>query len=656
MNLLLQRRARPALPALPTLPTPSRQTALMLWILAWLGLVVLLMSATAARAGALPGEVPALAGRLSAVAGDVRWFDRDSNAWVQSSEAQPLRNWPLAPGDRLRTGAGGRAELRIGSTTVRLGADAELWLPRLDEQAVLMQLQAGSLALRLAEIDRDSFGPVEVLTREGRWLPQGPGHYRLDRERDATQASAWRGELRFEGRDSALSIGAGRRADLWQDAGGTTRYAWAGIERDGFADWVARDERQDDAPISARYVPPGMTGWQDLDRHGDWLEDAQQGMVWQPRVVAPGWTPFHDGRWAYVPPWGWTWIDAAPWGFAPFHYGVWLTVGGRWSWSPGPRHHAPRYAPALSGWFSGPHLGVNINIGGRPPPPRVVVPVVIVRPAPAPRPIIVLPREHEGRDHRGPRDGREPERRVDDRRGDERRGEERRGEERRGDSGRADERRAEPRRFDAPRFEGSRREDHRGDEPRREERRDDRRADTGATEVQRPAGPERPQRQLPLIEAPAARAVTPPPPAPPTMQAPAAGAVTPPPPAPPTMQAPPQRAAEPVAVEIQRPAGPERPQRQLPQIEAPAARTVMAPPPTMQPAAPPTMQAPPQRAAEPAAAEAQRRSPMAQEGRATRSGNEAREPREPRASRAEARAERGEPGSRRGDEARRERE
>ncbi len=530
MNRELHLMASPARPAYPAHP---RHALLALWLLAWLGLAALFLAATPARAGSLPGELPALAGRLSAVAGDVRWFDRDSGAWVQSNEAQPLRNWPLAPGDRLRTGAGGRAELRIGSTTLRLGADAELWLPRLDEQAVLLHLQAGSLAVRLAEIDRDGFGPVEMLTREGRWLPQRPGHYRLDRQRDATQASAWRGELRFESRDSALNIVAGRRADLWQDAGGTTRYAWAGIERDGFADWVARDERQDDAPISARYVPPGVSGWQDLDRHGDWIDEPQHGMVWQPRLVAPGWTPFHDGRWAYVAPWGWTWIDAAPWGFAPFHYGSWLTVGGRWSWSPGARHERPRFAPALSGWVSRPHVGVNIHIGGRPPPPRVVVPVVIVRPAPTPRTIIVLPHEPDGRDHRWPRHGREPDRRADERRGDNGRPEERRGYE-----GRAEERRGEPRRIDAPRFEGPRREDNRSGESRRDERRDERRSDAGVPETQRPAGPdrpdrpERPQRPAPAAEAPAARPVMAAPPAaqpapPPAAEAPRRGPAAP---------------------------------------------------------------------------------------------------------------------------------
>ena len=31
--------------------------------------------------------------------------------------------------------------------------------------------------------------------------------------------------------------------------------------------------------------------------------------------------------WVWLRPWGWTWVDDAPWGFAPFHYGRWLWWG-----------------------------------------------------------------------------------------------------------------------------------------------------------------------------------------------------------------------------------------------------------------------------------------------------------------------------------------
>ena len=36
----------------------------------------------------------------------------------------------------------------------------------------------------------------------------------------------------------------------------------------------------------------------------------------------PRWVPYRHGHWA-MSPWGWTWIDDAPWGFAPSHYGRW---------------------------------------------------------------------------------------------------------------------------------------------------------------------------------------------------------------------------------------------------------------------------------------------------------------------------------------------
>jgi hypothetical protein len=73
--------------------------------------------------------------------------------------------------------------------------------------------------------------------------------------------------------------------------------------------------------------------------------------------------PYRYGRWGYVAPWGWTWIDEAPWGFAPFHYGRWVFVGGGWGWVPGVIVPRPVFAPALVAWFGGPGLSVSINIG-----------------------------------------------------------------------------------------------------------------------------------------------------------------------------------------------------------------------------------------------------------------------------------------------------
>ena len=102
-------------------------------------------------------------------------------------------------------------------------------------------------------------------------------------------------------------------------------------------------------------------------------------MVWFPRVSAD-WAPYHDGHWAYVAPWGYTWVDNASWGFAPFHYGRWVNVGGAWAWipcPPSPPHITPEYvrpiyAPALVAWVGGPHFGIGISVGWFPLGPREI--------------------------------------------------------------------------------------------------------------------------------------------------------------------------------------------------------------------------------------------------------------------------------------------
>ena len=102
-----------------------------------------------------------------------------------------------------------------------------------------------------------------------------------------------------------------------------------------------------------------MTGGADLDQYGTWRHDARYGDVWHPTDSPADWAPYRYGRWAWEPPWGWTWIDDAPWGFAPFHYGRWVYTAYGWEWVPGNYVDYPVYAPALVGYvgFGGPWVG-----------------------------------------------------------------------------------------------------------------------------------------------------------------------------------------------------------------------------------------------------------------------------------------------------------
>ncbi|WP_395699312.1 DUF6600 domain-containing protein [Aquabacterium sp.] len=324
------------------------------------GLALLLpLAVRAQNEDLLPADWPGRVGRIVEVQGSASQLDRAENVWIAA-----VPNRPLTSGDHIVTDPGARLELRIGSATVRLDGRTDLLLARLDDQAIVLQLNTGSLALKV--VSQAMLPQIEVVTLEGRFRPQQIGHYRVDQRDDGSDATSWRGELRFEGRDSALDIPAGRHAELWLE-GSVTHYTWREVARDAFADWVAYDDTQDPGSVSARYVSPEMTGWEDLDRYGSWQTHPEYGGVWIPTAVPVGWAPYRSGHWAWIWPWGWTWVDDARWGFAPFHYGRWVFWGRRWCWVPEHRSVRPTYSPALVAW-----VGAGTGFGnGRAPGPAV---------------------------------------------------------------------------------------------------------------------------------------------------------------------------------------------------------------------------------------------------------------------------------------------
>ncbi len=322
----------------------------------WLGLVLLSGGVRAQADIDPPGRV----GRLSALEGAVSWFDAEQARWAEAT-----RNRPLTTGDRLATAADGSAVLRVGSTAIRLAANTEIELLRLDDERVRVQLRHGSMALTLlsaAVAAETSFGTDDA------WLqPQRGGLFRVDRDDDSTWVSSWRGELHIEN-DPRLQVEAGQRLQLWREgADRQLRQRWLNPRDDAFAARVQTEDRQDrdaERSASARYVSPEMTGFEDLDAHGRWDSHPEYGAIWTPITVAADWVPYRQGHWSWVAPWGWTWIDDAPWGFAPFHYGRWVSWRGRWGWSPGAYVARPVYAPALVGWVSGPSAGIGLHLGG----------------------------------------------------------------------------------------------------------------------------------------------------------------------------------------------------------------------------------------------------------------------------------------------------
>jgi len=310
------------------------------WPALFLSLALALIAGTA-RAG--DDDPPGRVGRVIESEGQSWLYDTDSNEWVELQ-----RNRPITTGNRIAVDGNARLELRVGSTSVRLAGGSELEMRRLDDERIDLFLLNGSAAVRVRS--QDVSRELEIATAHGRFTPRRAGHYRIDHRDTTSVATVWNGDLHFENDSSALDIAAGRSAEFWREAD-ATRYSWSEAQTDEFADWVARANREDDRTgIVTRYVSPEMTGYEDLDRNGRWESHPEYGPLWMPTTVVAGWAPYRYGHWAWISPWGWTWVDDAPWGFAPFHYGRWVTISGRWCWAPGRYVARPVYAPALVAW------------------------------------------------------------------------------------------------------------------------------------------------------------------------------------------------------------------------------------------------------------------------------------------------------------------
>jgi hypothetical protein len=286
-------------------------------------------------------------------------YDAGRGGWDEA-----LRNRPVTGGDRIATDQGARAVIQVGSATLRLGGASEVEWVQLDDDGVRVRVLAGSVALRV--FSADVVHEFQLLTPRGRVLPLFAGHYRVDLLADSTVVEALQGEAVFDADDSRLTVVAGRRVAFWSERG-RTHYDVVTTPLDDFGRWllaVQRDEQR--AWASTRHVSPETTGWEDLDRYGRWDHHPQYGVVWIPSGVAVDWAPYRYGRWVWIAPWGWTWVDDAPWGFAPFHYGRWVWWDGRWAWWPGTYVRRPVYAPALVGWIGGSHFSIGISIGSTP--------------------------------------------------------------------------------------------------------------------------------------------------------------------------------------------------------------------------------------------------------------------------------------------------
>ena len=312
---------------------------------------------TAQENGATRKDPPGRAVRLQYMSGSVSFQPQGTGEWVAGSLNRPLTN-----ADNIWTDKESRAELNAGTGILRMGAESSLTLTNVGDNSVQVELHQGTLNLHVRRLFEGEM--YEVDTPNTAFTVQKSGDYRFDVDPngDATVVTVRKGEGDATGQGPAFRVKSDQQV-RFTDGVSLTHTVAEAPPYDGFDGWCAVRDKREDTSISARYVAPGTPGYEDLDENGAWREIPPYGPVWVPTTVAPGWAPYQYGHWAWVEPWGWTWVDDAPWGYAPFHYGRWVNTGGYWGWAPGPIYARPFYAPALVAWFGGPGWGVNFGFG-----------------------------------------------------------------------------------------------------------------------------------------------------------------------------------------------------------------------------------------------------------------------------------------------------
>ncbi len=297
-------------------------------------------------------DPPIRVARLNYVAGPVSFQPGGETDWGWAS-----LNRPMTGGDSLWTGQRSSAEMHIGSTAIRVSEQTSVSFLNLDDHTVQIELNSGTINVRVRNLYRGDVFEVDTPNLAFTVLQRGDYRITVDPGGNFTTITLRDGNGQITGGGQAFLVDGGSQIQV-----SGTDYISYDIydlpDRDSFDEWSRSRELREEGSRSARYVSPELTGYEDLDQNGTWRTDRTYGSVWVPTRVSQDWAPYRDGHWAWVDPWGWTWVDNAPAGFVTSHYGRWAHVdggyGGGWVWVPPHREahqdageQLPVYSPAL---------------------------------------------------------------------------------------------------------------------------------------------------------------------------------------------------------------------------------------------------------------------------------------------------------------------
>lgn len=286
--------------------------------------------------------------RLSDVEGTVQIVRNN-----QTEFSHAVMNMPLTQGSRIETGPDGRAEIEFedGSVT-RITPNSSLSL------ALLSTSPTGTLETTLEqpsglvyyELRSDPQSAFTVTFGQSKVTPTANSTFRVGLASTPAELAVIDGHVQVQGTTGEYTAAVPQGKTIEFQPSGSAQYTIAdGIIPNGFDEW--NDQRDQEAAKEAANQTPARTqqgggsmleggwgaGWGGLDSYGGWYPMPGYGNVWQPYGAGAGFDPYGFGDWADMGGgMGMSWISGYPWGWLPFHYGMWSYIGGfGWGWMPG---------------------------------------------------------------------------------------------------------------------------------------------------------------------------------------------------------------------------------------------------------------------------------------------------------------------------------
>ncbi len=239
-------------------------------------------------------DPPGRVARVQYMSGEVSMQPGGVNDWVAAA-----MNRPLTTADRVWTDKNSRAELNVGDGFIRMDSETSVTLSNVSDSTVQLEVDQGVVEVTVRHLEKGEV--YEVDTPNFAFTVMKTGVYRFDvhPNEDQSWVTVRSGYGEATGKGAAVRVNSGLQVRF--NGGNSLQHAsYSAPAKDGFDDWAQVRDKRLDSSVSARYVSPGVIGYQDLDAYGVWQTSPVYGSVWVPTSVQAGWAPYRYGHWAWI--------------------------------------------------------------------------------------------------------------------------------------------------------------------------------------------------------------------------------------------------------------------------------------------------------------------------------------------------------------------